>query len=82
MDLDLAASSSFRAVTHRMALDKYAPLARSIIFVVDSFGVKHNVKDVAEYLYDVLALPQLKACPILILCNKEVREKQSARDPM
>lgn len=52
-------------------LDQYKYLAKGVIFVVDSVTLQRDVRDVADYLYTILADNALSATPILILCNKQ-----------
>nr|CAD7266081.1 unnamed protein product [Timema shepardi] len=54
-------------------LDQYKPVARAIIFVVDSVSIQKEIRDVAEYLYTLLSDPVFSSnCPpFLILCNKQ-----------
>lgn len=49
--------------------DEFKYLARGIIYVIDSVTFQKDVKDVADYLYTILADQQ--SIPILILCNKQ-----------
>ncbi|KAI9474855.1 signal recognition particle receptor beta subunit-domain-containing protein [Zychaea mexicana] len=50
----------------------YLPVARAIVFVVDSTTVARQIRVVGEYLYNVLAQQQVQKerIPILIACNK------------
>ncbi|XP_065267469.1 ovotransferrin-like [Emys orbicularis] len=54
-------------------LEKFKATARAIVFVVDSVVFQREVKDVAEFLYQVLTdCTVLKnALPLLIACNKQ-----------
>ncbi|KAK2191459.1 hypothetical protein NP493_53g18057 [Ridgeia piscesae] len=52
-------------------LDQYRPVARAVIFVVDSLTFQKDVKDVAEALYTVLTDNVLSHCSVLIACNKQ-----------
>ena len=56
----------------RYRYSDFLPVTRSIVFVVDSTTVSRQIRSVAEYLYDVLAKPQVQKqrTPILIACNK------------
>ncbi|KAJ1817566.1 hypothetical protein LPJ56_004038, partial [Coemansia sp. RSA 2599] len=58
---------------HRFDRDAFLPVARGIMFVVDSVVVSQNLTSTAELLYDVLANKhvQQKETPVLILCNKQ-----------
>lgn len=46
--------------------------ARGVIYVIDSTSIQKNLKDVAEYLFDLLTDASLarSRTPFLILCNK------------
>ncbi|KAG1460031.1 hypothetical protein G6F56_006039 [Rhizopus delemar] len=50
----------------------FLPVTQSIVFVVDSTTLNKQIRSVAEYLYDVLAKPQVQKnrTPVLIACNK------------
>ncbi|KAG0746442.1 hypothetical protein G6F57_000512 [Rhizopus arrhizus] len=50
----------------------FLPVAQSIVFVIDSTTLNKQVRSVAEYLYDVLAKPQVQKnrIPVLVACNK------------
>ncbi|KAK2154051.1 hypothetical protein LSH36_278g03031 [Paralvinella palmiformis] len=54
-------------------LDQYKPLARGIIFVIDSSTVIKEIKEVGEYLYHLLmdSVISKNNPPILIVCNKQ-----------
>lgn len=54
-------------------LEKFKATARAIVFVVDSVAFQREVKDVAEFLYQVLTdCTVLKnTLPLLIACNKQ-----------
>ncbi|RZB40677.1 signal recognition particle receptor subunit beta [Asbolus verrucosus] len=54
-------------------VEQYKELTRGIVFVVDSLTIQQDVRDTAEFLYNVLADPIIsKNAPnILILCNKQ-----------
>ncbi|XP_046832602.1 signal recognition particle receptor subunit beta [Vespa crabro] len=52
--------------------DKYKISAKGIVFVIDSVTFQKNIRDVAEYLYNLLSdIDGHKKLPILILCNKQ-----------
>nr|CAG4651279.1 EOG090X0C7N [Simocephalus serrulatus]SVE94466.1 EOG090X0C7N [Simocephalus serrulatus] len=53
--------------------DNYKNTARGIVFVLDSFTLTKDIRDVAEYLYTVLSDSVISANrpQILILCNKQ-----------
>ncbi|XP_009321177.1 PREDICTED: signal recognition particle receptor subunit beta [Pygoscelis adeliae] len=54
-------------------LERFKAAARAIVFVVDSVAFQREVKDVAEFLYQVLVdSTVLKNAPaLLIACNKQ-----------
>merc|ERR1719419_2200687 len=54
------------------ALDHFKAQARAIMFMVDSSTFQKDLKDVAEYLYNVMTEPYIARShpPILIVCNK------------
>ncbi|KAM5163723.1 signal recognition particle receptor subunit beta [Mantella aurantiaca] len=54
-------------------LEQYKTAARAMVFVVDSSAFQREVKDVAEFLYQILtdATMQKNVPPILIACNKQ-----------
>ncbi|XP_018410835.1 PREDICTED: signal recognition particle receptor subunit beta [Nanorana parkeri] len=54
-------------------LEKYKTAARAMVFVVDSSAFQREVKDAAEFLYQILtdAALQKNFPPILIACNKQ-----------
>ncbi|CAH1397278.1 unnamed protein product [Nezara viridula] len=54
-------------------LDEYKSSARALVFVVDSCSIQKEIKDVAEYLYNLLTdKTVINNCRnILILCNKQ-----------
>ncbi|XP_055382660.1 signal recognition particle receptor subunit beta [Condylostylus longicornis] len=51
--------------------EKYKNNAKGIVFVVDSVTFQRDVRDVADYLYTILADNTISKCPMLILCNKQ-----------
>uniref|UniRef100_A0A8D0EAT1 Signal recognition particle receptor subunit beta n=1 Tax=Salvator merianae TaxID=96440 RepID=A0A8D0EAT1_SALMN len=54
-------------------LDKFKASARAIVFVVDSVAFQRQMKDVAEFLYQLLidTIILKNAPPLLIACNKQ-----------
>ncbi|KAJ2859096.1 hypothetical protein FB639_005829, partial [Coemansia asiatica] len=58
---------------HRFDRDAFLPVARGVVFVIDSVSVSQNLTSTTELLYDVLANKhvQQKETPVLILCNKQ-----------
>lgn len=51
--------------------DKYKSQAKGIVYVVDSATLQKDVRDVADYLYTILADNATSSSAILILCNKQ-----------
>jgi len=53
--------------------NQYKNSAKAIIYTIDSVTIQKEIRDVAEYLYTILADPvvQKNSPPILILCNKQ-----------
>ncbi|KMR04984.1 signal recognition particle receptor subunit beta [Lasius niger] len=52
--------------------DKYKSSAKGLVYVIDSVTIQKEIRDVAEYLYNVLSDSNIqKNVPILILCNKQ-----------
>lgn len=53
--------------------DQYKVLTKGIVYVVDSNTIQHNIRDAAEFLYNILVDPVIIGnCPsLLILCNKQ-----------
>ncbi|KAJ2063219.1 hypothetical protein GGI17_001830 [Coemansia sp. S146] len=58
---------------YRLDRDSYLPMARGIIFVVDSTRLSETIRPTAELIYDVLANAKVQAneTPLLLLCNKQ-----------
>uniref|UniRef100_A0A8C6XLB2 Signal recognition particle receptor subunit beta n=1 Tax=Naja naja TaxID=35670 RepID=A0A8C6XLB2_NAJNA len=54
-------------------LDRFKAAARAIVFVVDSVAFQREMKDVAEFLYQLLTDNTIlkNAPPLLIACNKQ-----------
>ncbi|XP_015791177.1 signal recognition particle receptor subunit beta [Tetranychus urticae] len=53
---------------------------RAIVFVVDSYQITSNIKDVADYFYTILAdnLVSSQKIPILVACNKQDKPKSKS----
>lgn len=53
--------------------DQYKPLARGVVFVIDSVTIQKDVRDAAEFLYNILSDNTLANARVsyLILCNKQ-----------
>ncbi|XP_074030347.1 signal recognition particle receptor beta [Leptinotarsa decemlineata] len=53
--------------------DQYKDSTKGIVYVVDSLTLPHDIRDAAEYLYNILVDPVIQRnCPnLLILCNKQ-----------
>ncbi|KAG0221933.1 signal recognition particle receptor beta subunit-domain-containing protein [Mortierella sp. GBAus27b] len=56
----------------RFKFSEFMPIARAVVFVVDSSTVPRQTRLLAEYLYDILAdkFAQNERIPVLIACNK------------
>ncbi|KAI1314641.1 hypothetical protein EDD11_001940 [Mortierella claussenii] len=56
----------------RFKFSEFMPIARGVVFVVDSSTVARQTRLLAEYLYDILSdkFSQNERIPILIACNK------------
>ncbi|KAF9929414.1 hypothetical protein BGZ75_008331 [Mortierella antarctica] len=56
----------------RFKFSEFMPIARAIVFVVDSATVARQTRLHAEYLYDILSnkYAQEERLPVLIACNK------------
>lgn len=58
-------------VSLRAEVDKFAPRALGVVYMIDSEAFKKSSADIAEYLYNLLAMPTLRKVPFLVLCNKQ-----------
>lgn len=56
----------------RFKFSEFMPIARAVVFVVDSASVPRQTRLLAEYLYDILSnkFTQEERIPVLIACNK------------
>ncbi|KAF9993354.1 hypothetical protein BGZ80_002479 [Entomortierella chlamydospora] len=56
----------------RFKFSEFMPIARAVVFVVDSSTVSRQTRLLAEYLYDILGdkFAQSERIPVLIACNK------------
>ncbi|KAJ3642394.1 hypothetical protein Zmor_025186 [Zophobas morio] len=54
-------------------VEQYKDLSRAIIFVIDSATIQQDVRDAAEFLYNILVDPTVtrNSPNILVLCNKQ-----------
>lgn len=54
-------------------IDQYKTLARGVVFVVDSVTIQKDVRDAAEFLYNILSDDTLlkSGTSYLVLCNKQ-----------
>ncbi|KAG5672337.1 hypothetical protein PVAND_002471 [Polypedilum vanderplanki] len=52
-------------------LENYKNSTKAIIYVVDSTTVQKEIRDVADFLYTLLADKALSSLNVLILCNKQ-----------
>lgn len=51
--------------------DQFKASARLLVFTVDSSTLQKDVRDVADFLYTVLADKAVATTPIIIACNKQ-----------
>merc|ERR1712055_1287975 len=53
--------------------DDFKPIARAIIFVIDSVSIQKDLRDVADFLYNILTDSTItkQKPPMLLLCNKQ-----------
>lgn len=51
--------------------DQYKNLAKAIVYVIDSVTVQKDIRDVADFLYTILADKATANLPVIILCNKQ-----------
>ncbi|CAD6235810.1 GSCOCG00007993001-RA-CDS [Cotesia congregata] len=58
-------------------LDKYKTSAVGIVFIIDSVTIKNDIRDVTEFLYNLLSDSTIQKVPLLILCNKQ--EQKTAK---
>jgi len=52
-------------------LAQYGLRTKALVFMIDSKEFGDQLKDVAEYLFNLLSSPLLAGVPILVLCNKQ-----------
>lgn len=54
-------------------LDKYKSSARVILYVIDSVTLQHDIRDSAEFLYNILSDPEVASnvSSLLVICNKQ-----------
>lgn len=52
-------------------MDEYKSSARGAVFVVDSATLQKDIRDVADFLYTLMADAALSSTPFLILANKQ-----------
>ncbi|CAG8522785.1 5510_t:CDS:2 [Paraglomus occultum] len=57
----------------RFKFTEFIPIARGVVFLIDSATIGRSVRPVAEYLYDILANKHVikRKIPVLIACNKK-----------
>lgn len=52
--------------------DKFKGSAKGVIYVIDSVTLQKDIRDAAEFLYNILSDSVMqKNIPVLILCNKQ-----------
>ncbi|XP_053598018.1 signal recognition particle receptor subunit beta [Microplitis demolitor] len=52
-------------------IDKYKTQAIGLIYVIDSVSIQKDIRDVTEFLYNILSDSKIQKIPVLILCNKQ-----------
>ena len=54
-------------------IEHYKSSVRGIIYVIDSSNVQKQLRDTAEFLFNILSEPTLFAArpPVLVACNKQ-----------
>ncbi|CAG5074107.1 Similar to Srprb: Signal recognition particle receptor subunit beta (Rattus norvegicus) [Cotesia congregata] len=58
-------------------VNKYKTSAVGIVFIIDSVTIKNDIRDVTEFLYNLLSDSTIQKVPLLILCNKQ--EQKTAK---
>jgi signal recognition particle receptor subunit beta len=55
-------------------MDQFKSASRGIIYVVDSSNIQKQLRDTAEYLFNILSDPVIHTAktPLLVACNKQV----------
>ncbi|KAG8035137.1 hypothetical protein G9C98_001627 [Cotesia typhae] len=61
-------------------LDKYKTSAVGIVFIIDSVTIKNDIRDVTEFLYNLLSDSTIQKVPLLILCNKQEEKTAKSSD--
>lgn len=62
----------------RQQLRNYLPRAVKIVFVFDASNTQNQLRDAAEYIYDLFTNPQIDGCScMMVACNKS--DVQGAR---
>lgn len=53
--------------------DQHKAIAKGIVYIVDSVTLQHDIRDAAEFLYNILTDPVIlnNRPNMLILCNKQ-----------
>ncbi|XP_003703176.1 signal recognition particle receptor beta [Megachile rotundata] len=51
--------------------DQFKLSAKGLVYVIDSVTFQKDIRDVAEFLYNLLSDPVIQKKPVLILCNKQ-----------
>ncbi|KAG6800343.1 signal recognition particle receptor subunit beta [Apis mellifera caucasica] len=51
--------------------DQFKLSAKGLVYVIDSVTFQKDIRDVAEYLYNLLSDSIIQKKPVLILCNKQ-----------
>uniref|UniRef100_A0A2M4AIA6 Signal recognition particle receptor subunit beta n=1 Tax=Anopheles triannulatus TaxID=58253 RepID=A0A2M4AIA6_9DIPT len=51
--------------------DQYKTSAKAIVYMIDSATVQKDIRDVADFLYTILADKAIANLPVIVLCNKQ-----------
>uniref|UniRef100_A0A182PHS7 Signal recognition particle receptor subunit beta n=1 Tax=Anopheles epiroticus TaxID=199890 RepID=A0A182PHS7_9DIPT len=51
--------------------DEYKNIAKAIVYMIDSVTVQKDIRDVADFLYTILADKATTKIPVVVLCNKQ-----------
>ncbi|XP_031836341.1 signal recognition particle receptor beta [Nomia melanderi] len=51
--------------------DQFKLSAKGLVYIIDSVTFQKDIRDVAEYLYNILSDPSMQNKSVLVLCNKQ-----------
>uniref|UniRef100_A0A182J8N6 Signal recognition particle receptor subunit beta n=1 Tax=Anopheles atroparvus TaxID=41427 RepID=A0A182J8N6_ANOAO len=51
--------------------DEYKNVAKAVVYLIDSVTVQKDIRDVADFLYTILADKATSKIPVIVLCNKQ-----------